>query len=98
MIYNLSERKYNVEYFNNQVTDFVFAGFPNPPLETFFIILKELDSWLNADDKHVAIIHCQPSMVLSSVREGVSCSLARMSHYASKNSLIHQKLDNIFAR
>ena len=63
IIYNLSERKYNAEYFNNQVIDFVFPGFPNPPLETFFVILKELDSWLGIDEKHVAIIHCQPSMV-----------------------------------
>ena len=63
LICNISEYKYNAELFNNQVIDFVFPGYPNPPLETFFVILKELDSWLSIDAKHIAIIHCQPSMV-----------------------------------
>ena len=62
IIYNLSEHKYNPEPFNNQVIDFVFPGFPCPSLENIFIILKELDAWLATDEKHVAILHCQPTM------------------------------------
>ena len=70
MIYNLSETKYSTDHFNKQVCEYVFPGFPCPPLETIFIILKDLDTFLGENEKHVAIIHCQKSMVLYSIRGG----------------------------
>ena len=63
IIYNVSEYKYDATLFNNQVIEFTFPGYPNPPLETYFFMIKEIDSWLAIDDKHIIILHCQPSMV-----------------------------------
>lgn len=58
MIWNLSEETYDYSYFENQVLEFNFPGHPAPPLGLMFKICSSIESWLEADDKNLAVIHC----------------------------------------
>ncbi len=71
MIYNLSERAYDYEKFNNQVNLVLaffqpyqvheWCGFPDhhaPPLMKLFTIVRSLYSWLAADKQGVVVVHC----------------------------------------
>jgi protein-tyrosine phosphatase len=58
MIWNLSEETYDYSYFDNQVLEFNFPGHPAPPLGLIFKICSSIESWLQADDKNLAAVHC----------------------------------------
>ncbi len=59
MIYNLSEREYCYDKFDNQVLEeFGFPDHHSPPLNLLFKICKSIDSWLHADSSNVAVVHC----------------------------------------
>ena len=58
MIWNLSEKKYDVSKFDNNVIEFSFPGYPAPPLEQLFILLTAIDNWLKMKKTHVAVLHC----------------------------------------
>ena len=58
MIWNISEETYNYQLFEDQVLDYKFPGHPSPPLGLLFKICTSIESWLDADDKNVAVIHC----------------------------------------
>jgi tensin len=58
MIWNLSELEYDYSIFDNQVMTFEFPGSPSPPLGLMMKILLSLESWLRADEKNVAVMHC----------------------------------------
>ena len=59
LIYNLSNRPYDFNKFQQQVID--WCGFPDhhpPPLELLFKIIHSIDQWLNGDEKNVVAVHC----------------------------------------
>ncbi|POM79745.1 Phosphatidylinositol-3,4,5-trisphosphate 3-phosphatase [Phytophthora palmivora] len=58
MIWNLSEETYDYTYFDNQVLEFNFPGHPAPPLGLMFKICSSIESWLQADEKNLAAVHC----------------------------------------
>lgn len=58
MIWNLSELEYNYSILQDQVMTFQFPGSPSPPLGLMLKILLSVESWLKADDKNVAVMHC----------------------------------------
>ncbi|CAH0483103.1 unnamed protein product [Peronospora belbahrii] len=58
MIWNLSEETYEYTYFENQVLEFNFPGYPAPPLGLVFKICSSIENWLQADEKNLAAIHC----------------------------------------
>jgi hypothetical protein len=58
MIWNLSEIEYDVSIFDDQVLLFSFPGSPSPPLGLLLKLLISMESWLKADDRNVAIVHC----------------------------------------
>jgi len=58
MIWNLSEMDYDYSIFDNQVMTFEFPGSPSPPLGLWMKIILSLESWLRADEKNVAVMHC----------------------------------------
>jgi len=58
MIYNLTDRKYDYELFNNQIMDVGFPDHLAPPLPHLFKIIQFMYSWLSADEKNVAVVHC----------------------------------------
>ena len=59
LVFNASEHVYDPQIFDNQVVDCTFPGYPCPPLEATFILLKQMDSWIASDPNHVAVINCQ---------------------------------------
>jgi protein-tyrosine phosphatase len=58
MVWNISEEGYDATPFNNQMLEYKFPGHPAPPLGILFKICTSIESWLDADEDHIAIIHC----------------------------------------
>lgn len=58
MVWNLSELDYDYSVLDEQVMTFEFPGSPSPPLGLLMKILLSLESWLKADEKNVAVMHC----------------------------------------
>jgi protein-tyrosine phosphatase len=59
MIFNLSEKTYTYEKFNNQILEFGFPDHFNPPLNLLFKIIVSMHNWLSAGADHVAVVHCK---------------------------------------
>jgi hypothetical protein len=58
MIWNISEEGYDYSLFNDQVLEYKFPGHPAPPLGLLFKICTSMESWLDADEKNIAVAHC----------------------------------------
>jgi len=58
MVWNLADVSYDTAPFDEQVIQFSFPGMPTPPLETLHQICKSIESWLAAESRNVALIHC----------------------------------------
>lgn len=58
MIWNLSEVDYDTMMFDDQVLNFSFPGSPSPPLGLMLKLLVSMESWLKADERNVAVVHC----------------------------------------
>jgi len=54
MVWNLSE----VSYEGLSAVEFRFPGHPSAPLGALFELCTSLDSWLQADETNVAVVHC----------------------------------------
>ncbi|XP_078345684.1 tensin-3-like isoform X5 [Oculina patagonica] len=59
MVFNLSERRYDISKLNHQVLDFGWPDHLAPPLERLCSIIKSIDSWLKSDPNHVVVVHCK---------------------------------------
>ena len=64
MVWNLSEKTYDYSYFEDQVIEFRFPGYPAPPMDKIFSICNSIHGWLQADPKNVAVVHCMVSSPL----------------------------------
>jgi hypothetical protein len=60
-IWNISEYSYPASRFNDQVSEFVHVGYPNPGLTDLYLVCKEINSWLHSEPANLAVIHCQKS-------------------------------------
>jgi C2 domain of PTEN tumour-suppressor protein len=58
MVWNISEVSYDVDILDDQVLTFSFPGSPSPPLGLLLKLLVSMESWLKADSRNVAVIHC----------------------------------------
>jgi protein-tyrosine phosphatase len=58
MIWNISEEPYDYAKFNEQVLEYKFPGHPAPPLGLLFKICSSVESWLDADERNIAVVHC----------------------------------------
>lgn len=58
MVWNLSEVEYDVGILDDQVLTFSFPGSPSPPLGLLLKLLISMESWLKADERNVAVVHC----------------------------------------
>jgi len=58
MIWNLSEKRYDTKLFDEHVIEYRFPGYPAPPLKVLFQLCTSIESWLQADPKNVAVVHC----------------------------------------
>jgi C2 domain of PTEN tumour-suppressor protein len=59
MIWNLSEYQHPADGFSSHTLDFIFVGYPNPPLSVIFSILNGIHGWLESDKDNISILHCQ---------------------------------------
>mmetsp|Transcript_36980 Transcript_36980/g.54294 ORF Transcript_36980/g.54294 Transcript_36980/m.54294 type:complete len:914 (-) Transcript_36980:222-2963(-) len=58
MVWNLSEVEYDYGVLNDQVLAYQFPGSPSPPLGLLLKLLFSMESWLKADSRNVAVLHC----------------------------------------
>eukprot|EP01082_Thalassiosira_pseudonana_P006568 g5858.t1 g5858 contig20:305499-308161(-) len=58
MVWNLSEVEYESSVLDDQVLVYKFPGSPSPPLGLLLKLLMSMESWLKADERNVAVIHC----------------------------------------
>ena len=77
LVFNLSERRYDISKLNNQVLDFGWPDHLAPSLDRLCSICKSISSWLDSDSRHVAVVHC----VGGKGRTGVV--IAAYLHYSS---------------
>ena len=59
MIFNLSEKAYDYDLFKNHVMEIGWPDHHAPPLQTLFQVIDATHSWIRADPKNVASIHCK---------------------------------------
>lgn len=58
MVWNLSEVEYDASVLDDQVLVYKFPGSPSPPLGLLLKLLLSIESWLKADERNVAVLHC----------------------------------------
>jgi C2 domain of PTEN tumour-suppressor protein len=58
MVWNISEVDYDVSILDEQVLTYSFPGSPSPPLGLLLKLLVSIESWLKADARNVAVVHC----------------------------------------
>lgn len=78
-IWNVSEYSYDYRCFNDQVSEHVSVGYPNPPLVDLFLVCKEIEAWTSLSPANVAIVHCQKSKTRSALV--LSCLLYYKGQY-----------------
>jgi len=81
MIWNVSEEPYNYSMFADQVLEYKFPGHPAPPLGLLFKICTSVESWLDADERNVAVVHCLTGKGRTAAL--VACILTWIGEFAS---------------
>ncbi|GFS81813.1 tensin-3 [Nephila pilipes] len=87
MVFNLSEKRYDLAKFNNRVFEFGWPPNLAPPLERLCSICKSVDSWLNSDPQNIAVIHSKGDKG----RAGIV--IAAYMHYSNICASADQALD-----
>lgn len=91
MVWNLSEKPYDYDLFDNQVLEFKFPGYPCPPLSILIELIKSIRSWLSADPTNVAIVHCATGHVRTATV--VACHLAFCGTFSTVNEALAHYYD-----
>ncbi|XP_062900049.1 tensin-3-like isoform X2 [Mobula hypostoma] len=59
LVFNLSERRYDLSKLNSKVMDVGWPDLHAPPLDKMCTMCKAMETWLNNDPLHVVVIHCR---------------------------------------
>ncbi|XP_048406164.1 tensin-3-like isoform X2 [Stegostoma tigrinum] len=59
LVFNLSERRYDLAKLNSKVMDVGWPDLHAPPLDKMCTICKSMETWINSDPLHVVVIHCR---------------------------------------
>ncbi|XP_070597087.1 tensin-2 isoform X3 [Erythrolamprus reginae] len=59
LLLNLSEKRHDIIRLNPKVQDFGWPDLHAPPLDKICSICKAMETWLNSDPQHVAVLHCK---------------------------------------
>ena len=101
MIWNLSEKSYDTEIFNDQVIEFKFPGYPSPPLQQLFELLSSIDNWLsinndnnnnnnnNDNNDNIAIIHCQTGRGRTVTVISAYLAWSKYNNFTPAKALLH---------
>ncbi|XP_043931073.1 tensin-1 isoform X6 [Protopterus annectens] len=92
LVFNLSDRRHDVNKLNPKVLDFSWPNLHAPALEKICSICKAMDTWLNAHPSNVVVIHNKGNQG----RTGVV--VAAYMHYSNISASADQALDRFAMR
>ncbi|KAM5153317.1 tensin-1 isoform 2-T2 [Mantella aurantiaca] len=92
LIFNLSERRHDINKLHSKVLDFGWQDLHAPALEKVCSICKAMDTWLNADPHNVVVIHNKGN------RGRTGVVVAAYMHYSNISASADQALDRFAMR
>ncbi|RXM34484.1 Tensin [Acipenser ruthenus] len=87
LLFNLSEKRYDITKFNPKVLDFGWPDHHAPALDKICSICKAMDTWLNADPHNVVVLHNKGN------RGRTGVVIAAYMHYSNISASADQALD-----
>nr|XP_023697645.1 tensin-1 isoform X4 [Paramormyrops kingsleyae] len=87
LLFNLSERRYDINKLNPKVLDFGWPDHHAPALDKICSICKAMDTWLNADPHNVVVLHNKGN------RGRTGVVVAAYMHYSNISASADQALD-----
>ncbi|XP_041857133.1 tensin-1 isoform X2 [Melanotaenia boesemani] len=87
LLFNLSEKRYDISQLNPKVLDFGWPDHHAPALDKICSICKAMDTWLNADSHNVVVIHNKGN------RGRTGVVVAAYMHYSNISASADQALD-----
>uniref|UniRef100_A0A671Y3S3 Tensin 3 n=1 Tax=Sparus aurata TaxID=8175 RepID=A0A671Y3S3_SPAAU len=92
LIINLSERRHDLSKMNPKTLDTGWPDMHAPPLDKICTICKAMESWLNADPLHVAVIHCRGG------KGRIGVVISSFVHFTDVSASADQALDRFAMR
>nr|XP_057939035.1 tensin-1 isoform X4 [Doryrhamphus excisus] len=87
LLFNLSEKRYDISQLNSKVLDFGWPDHHAPALDKICSICKAMDTWLSADSHNVVVIHNKGN------RGRTGVVVAAYMHYSNISASADQALD-----
>ncbi|KAG7463795.1 hypothetical protein MATL_G00180430 [Megalops atlanticus] len=87
LLFNLSEKRYDIAKLNPRVLDFGWPDHHAPALDKICSMCKAMDTWLNADTRNVVVLHNKGNRGRSGV------VIAAYMHYSNISASADQALD-----
>ncbi|XP_067373094.1 tensin-1 isoform X6 [Channa argus] len=87
LLFNLSEKRYDINQLNPKVIDFGWPDHHAPALDKICSICKAMDTWLSADSHNVVVIHNKGN------RGRTGVVVAAYMHYSNISASADQALD-----
>ncbi|KAL4660189.1 tensin-1 isoform X2 [Arapaima gigas] len=87
LLFNLSEKRYDINKLNPKVLDFGWPDHHAPALDKICSICKAMDTWLNADPHNVVVLHNKGN------RGRTGVVVAAYMHYSNISASADQALD-----
>ncbi|KAJ8403451.1 hypothetical protein AAFF_G00352230 [Aldrovandia affinis] len=87
LLFNLSEKRYDIAKLNPRVLDFGWPDHHAPALDKICSICKAMDTWLNADTRNVVVLHNKGN------RGRTGVVVAAYMHYSNISASADQALD-----
>uniref|UniRef100_A0A8C9RLX7 Tensin 1 n=1 Tax=Scleropages formosus TaxID=113540 RepID=A0A8C9RLX7_SCLFO len=87
LLFNLSEKRYDISKLNPKVLDFGWPDHHAPALDKICSICKAMDTWLNADPHNVVVLHNKGN------RGRTGVVVAAYMHYSNISASADQALD-----
>ncbi|XP_071400782.1 tensin-3 [Centroberyx affinis] len=92
LIINLSEKRHDLSKMNPKTLDTGWPDLHAPPLDKICTICKAMESWLNADPLHVAVIHCRGG------KGRIGVVISSFVHFTDISASADQALDRFAMR
>ncbi|XP_064166577.1 tensin-1 [Anguilla rostrata] len=87
LLFNLSEKRYDIAKLNPRVLDFGWLDHHAPALDKICSICKAMDTWLSADSRNVVVLHNKGN------RGRTGVVVAAYMHYSNISASADQALD-----
>ncbi|XP_043104858.1 tensin-1 isoform X3 [Puntigrus tetrazona] len=87
LLFNLSEKRYDISKLNPKVLDFGWPDHHAPALDKICSICKAMDTWMNADSHNVVVLHNKGN------RGRTGVVVAAYMHYSNISASADQALD-----